>query len=308
MLLAILGASRPLAAAVIYRTGFEAAEGYNASLDLEDQQGWIGTGGTTMGDNGLISDAFPGQGQAAYVGFTPVEPGQNSLLVWRPVNLAPVPTNTPVVRFSVLMSVIDSFGSLNRDCFRWSVYNTNADRLLTVDFDNFTLDINYQVEGGTFFDPTGRSFTNDTPYLLVITMDFGANRWSATLDGTPLVPVTPITTSNKPLNFGDADAVWVYGTPDEPGDNFMLFDNYEITVQPPPAPRLVDFGRAGPTSPFVLRLQGEPTRRYAIEASTNLQSWTSLRTNVTGPDGLFDFFDTEVASRPRRFYRGRLVP
>jgi hypothetical protein len=58
-----------------------------------------------------------------------------------------------------------------------------------------------------------------------------------------------------------------------------------------------------------LRLQGQPAKRYAIEAAPNLStSWTRLRTNITDAvTGQFDFSDTNAVP-PGRFYRARLMP
>ena len=47
--------------------------------------------------------------------------------------------------------------------------------------------------------------------------------------------------------------------------------------------------------------------QYAVEASTNLKNWTSLKTNiVTG--GYFDYLDTGAVGLKQRYYRARWVP
>jgi len=53
-------------------------------------------------------------------------------------------------------------------------------------------------------------------------------------------------------------------------------------------------------------LAGEPGRRYALEASSDLVQWTALATNTPG-DGVFVVHDWEVAGWPQQFYRGRAV-
>jgi hypothetical protein len=66
---------------------------------------------------------------------------------------------------------------------------------------------------------------------------------------------------------------------------------------------------AGPVGGvFVLRLQGESGRQYAIDASDDLSTWTALKTNVVGLDGTFDFADTTAGGSRHRMYRGRFVP
>jgi hypothetical protein len=307
--LALFQAGRPLAVSeviTVFSTGFEIEEGYDPAFTLAGQQGWIAFG---TGGNGLASETngFPGLGQQAYVGLFPPLDFESSLVVWRPINLDPVPASTPLVKFSTIMEIVDSTDDLY-DCFRWSVFNANGDRLFQLDFDNTFLTINYRLQDSPFFVATGATFSNDLPYRLLVVMDFAQNLWSARLDGTLLVTNLPITDGNLPLNLGDIDAVWVYGDPENPGDNAMVFDNYQITREPASVlpPTLAVLGR--PVGGlFPLCLTGEPGRRYAIEATADFKTWIPLRTN-TADGGSFDFLDTTASGVTRRFYRGRLVP
>ncbi len=307
-LLAGLGLRELQAATVIFSTGFDSFEGYSVAADLEDQQGWTGTGEDTEGDNGILEEAFEGFGQQAYVGFAPLAAGRTVLNVWRPINIAPVPTNTPVVKFSVLMAIVDSSTAAARDCFRWSIYNTNGTRLFSVDFDNDTREINYLLEGSSVFEFTGFEFEPNTIYELIVRMDYSRNLWSAELTGVEIVAGQPITRMGSPLNFGDADAVWAYGPSDLPGDNYMVFDEYEVSLEgatDPPQPTLTNFLRLS-NGHFLLRVTGEPGRRYAVEGSTDFKQWTTIRTEVA-EDGFFDFVDTDAPAFSHRFYRARLV-
>lgn len=291
----VWGASR-----VLYETRFEASEGFDETLTLIGQDGWVGFG---SGGNGLVSDFFPGEGQHAFVGFVAPTNNGDFLNAWRPVNYAPGPTNPPQVRFSVLMSVEDSSARANRDDFRWSVYNVAGERLFSVDFDNDALGVNYLLDDGKFV-PTGRSFTNATPYLLEIRIDFATNRWSASLGGLGLVTNQPVTTTGATLDFGDVDAVWAIRTPGSPGDNFMVFDNYRVeaesTVSPPVPPRLEPLGVLPPNG-FGVRCLGTTGRTYVLEGSGNLGVWQALKTNAIPSDGYFDHVDR--GGGPHRFYR-----
>ncbi len=288
----------------IYTTGFEASEGYTTNLDLVGQNGWVGSG---SGGNGIVADFFPGLGQQAYVGFTPPATNDNNLVVWQPINLNPVPTNTPLVNFSALMAITDS-SNTNWDDFYWSVYNSQGDRLFTLDFDNYYLEVNYALDGTNQFVSTGATFTNGPIYTLTLTMDFGRGRWSAALSGVVLATNQPMTTTNAPLNLGDVDAVWVPYDLANPGDNFMVFDNYQLTRQaaPPHPPTLQSFQRLENGS-TLLRLYGQPNDSFAIDASADLAHWTALKTNVA-TDGYFDYSDTNAVGSRLRFYRGRWVP
>ena len=290
------------AATLIYRTTFEGHEGYNASFSLSGQNNWVQEG---SGGNGLVNDFITGQGQQAYIGFTPPSGAGEFLNIWRPINFAPVPTNLSVVTFSVTMMVADSTNG-RRDDFRWSIYNTNGSRLFTLDFDNSTEGINYVLDDGGGFVATGFQFTRGAVHELAITMNFRRNRWQAALDGFALTSPLPITTTNAALNLGDVDAVWAIRTPGTAGDNFLVFDNYTISGDAPvTVPSLVSVARQV-NGQLRLQVQAEQAMRHAIEVSTNLAQWNAVVTN-SAPSGAFEVLDGSPTSLPRRFYRVRVV-
>lgn len=291
----------------IYSTQFEVAQGFKPELDLAGQDGWtkIGSGG-----NGLVTNFFAGQGQQAYIGFTPPAAGDTNLFLYRPVNFSPVAAGLPLVRFSTLLTMIDSNND-EYDFFQWSVYNQDGDRLLTVDFDVFATNVSYALDGNNPFVNTGVKFGFGTPYTLTITMNFASNRWSATLNSALLATNQPLTTTGRPLTLGDVDAVWDLYDPARPGSNYMVFDNYSITAGAfspalPPPPRLEVLGRTG-NGLTGLRLTGQSGNKFAIEATTNFTHWTALKTNLL-LDGSFDYLDTTAPTLSRRLYRARWVP
>jgi hypothetical protein len=215
------------------------------------------------------------------------------------------------VEFSVLMSILDS-SFARYDDFRWSVYNTNGNRLFTLDFDNDNFTISYALDDGKGFISTGSKFKSQLMYEFHIQMDFAKNRWSARLDNMQLATNQPITTIGSALNLGDVDAVWAIRSSGNPGDNYMLIDNYRIVArnaptdnQPAPFNLSVTTKVAG--GPCVLRLVGDPLKSYAIEATTNWVTWTPIKTNTASTDGAFDFVDLDAGALPNRFYRARFV-
>ncbi len=54
--------------------------------------------------------------------------------------------------------------------------------------------------------------------------------------------------------------------------------------------------------PFQARIRGVPGHRYTLTASTNLASWTAIKTNLTAADGNWTFTDPDSTNTPRRFY------
>ena len=295
-------AAQAPAPVIVYRTEFEFAEGYRTNADLAGQNNWIAAG---SGGNGILTNALPGQGQQAYVGFSPPTGTNEYVALFRPLDFTPLESGLPIVRFTVLMNVVDSTVG-GRDSFRWSVYTTNATRLFTLDFDNATLAICYQLEAGTNFINTGSSFGNNATYRLEVVLNFVRNRWSAFLENTEIVTLQPITTQNTPLTLGDIDAVYFVHNPAAPGNNHLIFDDYTVAAEAianvDPLLQPVSYGADGQ---FTFRAFVEPLVRHTIETSDDLWQWRFLA-NYTSPDATFDFRDTTAQPGDRsRFYRIR---
>ncbi len=275
---------------VVFSTGFSFSAGYNTALGLAGQNGWVG-GGT--GQDGVVTNFFPGLGQQGYVGFAPTTAGNAGASVWQPLNIAS--NQNEIVRFTVLMGIVDSTNG-KYDYFRWSIYNTNNTRLFSLEFDNADLSISSFSQNGTALVPTGRTFSNTNIYELEILMNFGRNEWSAYLDGVPVVTAQPMGNPGTPLDFGSARAVWLVADPATPGNNFMLFDNYAVEVitalVPPEFTTLpqsqtvtegatVTFATGGTgTSPFVFQWYRDGTN---IAGATNATlSLPNVQTNQSG--------------------------
>lgn len=303
LLVATFAQTTIAASATLYATRFEPGEGFSEAYYLAGQNQWTSMG---SGGNGIVPDSLPDSGQSAYIGFSAPDPGDNYLTVWRPVNYTP--TFAPVVNFSVVMQVVDSSTNNSHwDQFRWEVFNTAGQSLFSVRFDNRDLSIWRGLDDGyDYYTPW--SFANEDYYQLEITMNFASNLWNAFLGGTQIVTNAPITTTGAALTFGDADAVWELSDTNHPGDNYMLFDDYTITVDAPPTlSALVHPPQPAGAGQFLLRVDGQNEARYALEASTNLLQWTALKTNVaTG--GYFDYLDTGASGSETKFYRARWVP
>ena len=224
-----------LAPQIIYETGFETTQGFSAGSFLGGQNGWTQTG---SGGNAVAAGLFEDFGQQAYIGAVAPSFGQENVFLWQPLNFTPQTETRPVVRFSVLMAIVDST-SFDYDNFDWSVFNIAGERLFTLNFDNTDLNIYYRLDDNTGFHLTGATFENGPIYELVISMDFARGRWSATLDGEALVNELPITTTGAALTLGDIDAVWFISDAFFPGDNAMVFDEYRVAAEPSDLPAVV---------------------------------------------------------------------
>jgi hypothetical protein len=282
---------------VLYHTGFEVSEDYSTNLDLDlaNQNGWRSDG---SGGNGIVTNFFAGGGRQAYIGYSPPNPGDSNLFLYQPIS-----QTLSRAQFSVNMMIVDSTNA-NYDDFYWAVYNQDVHQFFSLDFDNYELKVYYWLDDTNSRTWSGLKFANGVEYPLSIDIDFTSNHWSATFNGALLATNQPVTTAGAKLNLGDIDAGWGVYDPSAPGDNYMVFDDYTITGLVPP-PQLTLLGRvAGGTA---LRLYGQSDTTFAIDASTNLVNWTTLKTNIT-TGGSFDYIDDRAAALGARYYRGRWVP
>ncbi len=220
----------------LYRTGFEAKEGFTLGQPLIGQNGWVGGG---SGGNGLENQYDGLAGQQAYVGLTaPTIVGDFGVETSHPVNYAPLSGNDPVVVFAVTLAINDST-NFNYDDFQWILTNSAGHSFFTIDFSNSDLFVKYAEDGSTGLTRTSVQFTNNAPMKLVVTMDYGQNQWSATLNGAPLVDNKPIRTGTDVFDFGAMRAKWLISPSDSvPGDNFILFDDYSIVAEQNPTPAI----------------------------------------------------------------------
>ncbi len=61
---------------------------------------------------------------------------------------------------------------------------------------------------------------------------------------------------------------------------------------------------AQPDGNPAITLSGSADQTYVLQASFDMQHWSSISTNLTDANGLFTFVDTDATNYPSRFYRG----
>ena len=297
---------------VLFETGFERFEGYDPELDLVDalgrgQNGWTSVG---HGGNGLLAQPLSGfQGQYAYLGYQGPTNASVSVNLFRPVRLVPDTNAAPVVVFQVTFCLRDDTPSpAVADDFRWSVYTPDDHRLLTLDCHGTDQSINYALDDGKGFIGTGYQFEYGVAYQLEISMSFGRNRWSASLNGTTVVHEQPLTTGSQRPALGSVDAVWAAHPKGTWNDNYMLFDDYRIVAYPPEAVApLVELVGLDTQARPQLRIWGEPGVRYRIRSSNDLATWTDREVvSAAGPEGLATWTDTQPAAM--RCYQAIALP
>ncbi len=264
---------------ILFETGFEQSEGYFPTSSLNGVNGWLSTEnkGTGIPENSF----FEGEGQQAFIGFAPFEniSEENfSLFLWRPIDFSPQTQNDRFVQFRVRFQIYDSFNN-NRDDFRWAFFNKENKRLFTLDFDNSALRINYLLGNSGEFIQTRTTFNNTTIYQLRVVMDFQQNVWNAYLNDTLFVENKRLVPAGAEPSLSDVSAIWAVRNVTRPGDNFMVFDDYQISTvfddpTEPAPPHTVRIVRT--ENGLDLQASAERQSNWTIQGSDNLKTWTSL--------------------------------
>jgi hypothetical protein len=149
----------------------------------------------------------------------------------------------------------------------------------------------------------------------VVTLDLSNNVWSATLNGSSLVPPTQMVDANVDLSVGFVDVGWfIDDITGKFGDNRLTFDNLLVTsgtatLSPPPQPSLGVRSILAANGGAIVHLSGPDGYRFAVDATTNLTTgtdWVAVGTNAVS-GGQFDLTDP-TPGLPWRFYRARWVP
>jgi len=293
----------PLPAGEIYYTGFENFPPGNDTIAGTD--GWTGssthTGRALSGIDAEADHLISGIGHAAAIGgnntvLPPPPTVSRTVNVRRAFNLDPVALGQEVAQFHVTLGIKDStFTGLatRRDNFQFAFYNSSGHLLAFLQFDNTTLDTltqapaqkiwrsSYSGASLTKLD-TGFTFFYDILMQLRVRINFRTNRWTASLDGLDLFTDQPFYTGPNPRNLGTiAPEMYIHypvalnPATLTPGDNYMLFDDFALRLDPVPAPFFysLTFNPAG--APQLTWLT-EALYRYQLQYTDDLtQPWKS---------------------------------
>lgn len=295
---------------VLYETDFSEFEAGDDTLVGND--GWRSSQ-SDLGLHGTVDDVFEDGNRSGTIGYNIPESGTEVVILWRPVNIDPL-ANDSLIRFSADMAVIDSdVGGF--DSFYFSIFNQENDLLGSVVFDNsedaFGI---WRYDSDTFHD-LSLGFDHATRYRLSLTIDYTENVWSAGLDDISLFREAPFTVSPETRNLGDVAVEWEISEPDNPGSNWLYFDNWSLveerreTARPGGRePGLVP--RIGRTRNGGIRLSWAAASGsvFVVESTEDLVNWTSVDPPegvVAGAEERAVFVDRSARGEAQRFYRVR---
>jgi len=102
-----------------------------------------------------------------------------------------------------------------------------------------------------------------------------------------------------PVTAGQTNYIVVDGVNGATG---ILQLNYALATQ-----TILRSAGVTPSGAQHLQVVGRPNMHFALQASTNLSTWSTLIT-TNCPDALFDYIDTNSITIPKRYYRALLLP
>jgi hypothetical protein len=329
----------PAAGGDAYYTSFE---NFNVGEDtIAGTDGWTGTfSGSKL--HGIMSEdqhKVVGLGNTAFLGgyvttaFYTASSGTSATFpyVRRTVNLDPLALGQEVATFGVIFGIKDSTSAsliatnrYKRDNFEFLVYNQVGALLGGVQFDNTTLDtitglpqcLIYRLtwNGAAYqYIKTDYKFIPETLETLQIRINFRTNRWTASLGGIPLFQDLTFYTGSQAKNFGSVMVkmgvpLYTYNpltktTTVNPGDNYLLFDDYAVRTDPVNTTLSVSRSNTGAA---VLTWNEEAGYSYQVQYSADCVLWktdlagSTFTATITGDR---TFTDPTLVLPTQRYYR-----
>lgn len=300
----------------LYETDFENfTVGQNR---LVGSGGWLGAStGTTngwTGVQGIDQDVEPGVGRSAFLGYYRPPLNTTFVSVYRPVTYAPLTTGNPIVTFYTVFGIADSTNGF-RDNFYISFYNQQRQLLAALNFDNTAAGYGtYRMEGSAYHS-TSSTFQRDNLAELTVTINCETNRWTAQIGAVPLFEDQVFNATGLARTLGNVAVEWEITAAAFPGNNWMLFDDFTVTVQPASTPAVTSLTRKTDGTAD-LSWPVEPGYNYQVQYSPNLVDWftdlpNSVKMAIPAGTEAVSFTDSTLVGTPpaKRYYRlVRTVP
>jgi len=216
-----------LQAELHYSTGFSAPPFTAGPNTWAGTDGWESTD-LTSESQGILGD---GANQAAYLGH--YAPTYDYTEVNRNFHYDPVAEGTPVVTFDMQIALMGSTNGYE-DFFYVNILNDEQTWIAGLWFSNVTKEV-YRFDGQSF-NHTWVSFANGEDLRLTFAIDFAANTWGVTLDGTEVISGTEFNGSSAERSLGALSFAWAVQESGSPGDNYIVVDNLSVETAPAPEP------------------------------------------------------------------------
>ena len=268
----------------IYFTDFEDAPSGDDQLVGYDD--WNGSP-TNRGCHGIDSEAVPGLGKSAFIGYNSPGNSRTSAVVLRPIPHDPVATGRPIIRLVAAIGLNDSDddspfgGDPDRDSFFIAFFNSGGQGLASLNYNNtedaFGL---WRNDGIDTFD-TEEEFIRNEVQILVAEIDFLSNTWSVDLGGFQIFRDQPFTAKNGvDMDLGGIAITWQRSQGSNWGNNWMLFDEWAVYADtsklaiPKDNFHINSITRSGAGN-ITLEWKSQPGFLYQVEYSDDMINWKS---------------------------------
>ena len=296
---------------VLYTTDF-------SDFPLGDGQ-WAGNDGWESSHpeptvHGIVDGYFGDNNRSASIGFNPPNGEPIISTVFRPLNVDPIELNQSFVNLSADVAIADSTNEFY-DSFYLSIFNRDAQVLGSVLFDNTIDSFGLWRYDGFEFEELGVLFNHGQLYHLDIRIDFANNLWSAYLDNMSIFTDVNFTegSDNVRRDLGDFAIEWEVSNLDSPGDNWMLIDNWEVSLHASAhsTPLLSETEIIAqiyirPNGSVRLRWQGQVNTAYIVDKSSDLVQWSETARVTTDDSAAGHYVDNAKNKPTMSFYRLRL--
>lgn len=316
----------------LYLTGFDSPPFALGADTIRGTDGWLGLAALAgKGLSGVLSPSqhgVSGIGNAAYLGGNPARvTGVTSKAVYlrRPVNVNPLALGQEVATFSVVCGIKDSTAdsAFRRDNFEFLIWNSDASpKLLAgIQFDNSRLDSLTREplraiyllswNGSQFvYTNTGYTFLADTLEVLDFRINFRTNRWTVSLGGAPLFQDLVFYSGPSARNLGSVlvqmqvTNTFPLSNDIHPGDNYLLFDDYQIRIDPVTVTLASSWT---PDGAFKLDWNEEFGYHYRVQHSADGTNWFDFPTSIHTATATANhsFIDPTTPRPARRLFRVR---
>jgi hypothetical protein len=268
----------------IYFSDFEDAQPGDDNLAGFDN--WNGSP-RNRGCHGIDSEAAPGLGKSAFIGYNSPGNSRTSAVVLRSIPHDPLTTGEPVIRLVAAIGLNDSDndspfgGDPDRNSFFIAFFNSSGQTLASLNYNNTEEAFGLWRDDGINTYDTEEEFIRNEVQLLVVEIDLAANTWSVDLDGFQIFRDQPFTAKDDvDIDLGGTAITWQRSQGNNWGNNWMLFDDWTVYADTSKLAiaeenlKINAITRSA-NGNVTIRWKAQPGFRYQVEYSDDMQSWQS---------------------------------
>ncbi|MEM7385644.1 MAG: hypothetical protein AAF514_11930 [Verrucomicrobiota bacterium] len=255
----------------LFESSFDSFQvGANALIERDE---WKGTP-AGQGAHGTDPPGSGGIGASGYIGRLRPQPNIGFVSIRKPLNYDPVNGDQQageIIEFFSLVGIADSTNG-SRDNFYISIYDTDTRLLGAINFDNTASQFGIYRYDGETYHPSPVRFVRGQIQELFIRINFTTGRWSAELNNLPIFRDAPLDLTGKERTLGSLAAEWEITSPDSPGNNWLLFDEWKVVADTPNFKPRVTFS----VDRLQFEWESEAGYIYDVESSPDLATWASI--------------------------------